>query len=172
MRSRYGYSNVTLSLHFRNDSRRPVLSRKENRPQLRRRIEVRVLEAPDIGDENSDFMDEIGYGFGAVRLVIVCTNRGQMTRRSGNGRIICQLVNLRVGESFLPCAKRKGKKSRQRPTLARASPALPSAMEPLTSVFGMGTGMTTPLWPPAKNRSTCLVPSAWCLAHETLQVGN
>ena len=42
------------------------------------------------------------------------------------------------------------KKSRRRPTLARASPALPSAMEPLTSVFGMGTGMTTPLWPPAK----------------------
>ena len=40
--------------------------------------------------------------------------------------------------------------SRQRPTLARASPALPSAMEPLTSVFGMGTGVTTPLWPPAK----------------------
>ncbi|MBQ0032134.1 MAG: hypothetical protein KBT68_04955, partial [bacterium] len=34
------------------------------------------------------------------------------------------------------------KKSRRRPTLARASPALPSAMEPLTSVFGMGTGMT------------------------------
>ena len=46
----------------------------------------------------------------------------------------------------------ENKKSRQRPTLARASPALPSAMEPLTSVFGMGTGMTTPLWPPAKNR--------------------
>ena len=44
------------------------------------------------------------------------------------------------------------KKSRQRPTLARASPALPSAMEPLTSVFGMGTGVTTPLWPPAKSR--------------------
>ena len=46
----------------------------------------------------------------------------------------------------------KIKKSRQRPTLARASPALPSAMEPLTSVFGMGTGVTAPLWPPAKNR--------------------
>ena len=44
------------------------------------------------------------------------------------------------------------KKSRRRPTLARASPALPSAMEPLTSVFGMGTGMTTPPWPPAKSR--------------------
>ena len=47
----------------------------------------------------------------------------------------------------------KIKKSRQRPTLARASPALPSAMEPLTSVFGMGTGVTTPLWPPAKTVS-------------------
>ena len=44
------------------------------------------------------------------------------------------------------------KKSRRRPTLARASPALPSAKEPLTSVFGMGTGVTTPLWPPAKSR--------------------
>ena len=43
-------------------------------------------------------------------------------------------------------------KSRRRPTLARASPALPSAKEPLTSVFGMGTGVTTPLWPPAKSR--------------------
>ena len=54
----------------------------------------------------------------------------------------------------LPAAKAitENKKSRQRPTLARASPALPSAMEPLTSVFGMGTGVTTPLWPPAKNR--------------------
>ena len=49
-------------------------------------------------------------------------------------------------------AMRGDKKSWRRPTLARASPALPSAMEPLTSVFGMGTGMTTPLWPPAKNR--------------------
>ena len=45
------------------------------------------------------------------------------------------------------------KKSWRRPTLARASPALPSAMESLTSVFGMGTGMTSPLWPPAKTVS-------------------
>ena len=41
-------------------------------------------------------------------------------------------------------------KSRRRPTLARAGPALPSAKEPLTSVFGMGTGMATPPWPPAE----------------------
>ena len=45
-------------------------------------------------------------------------------------------------------------KSRRRPTLAWAGPTLPSAMEPLTSVFGMGTGMTTPLWPPAKGRES------------------
>ena len=45
---------------------------------------------------------------------------------------------------------KKAKKSRRRPTLARASPALPSAMGRLTSVFGMGTGVTAPLWPPAK----------------------
>ena len=44
------------------------------------------------------------------------------------------------------------KKGRQRPTLAWAGPTLPSAMEPLTAVFGMGTGMTTPLWPPAESR--------------------
>ena len=48
--------------------------------------------------------------------------------------------------------KLKDKKSRRRPTLAWAGPTLPSAMEPLTAVFGMGTGMTTPLWPPAKSR--------------------
>ena len=42
------------------------------------------------------------------------------------------------------------KKSWRRSTLAQASPALPSTMEPLTSVFGMGTGVTTPLWSPAK----------------------
>ena len=44
------------------------------------------------------------------------------------------------------------KKSWRRPTLARAGPALPSAMEPLTSVFGMGTGMAAPPWSPAKSR--------------------
>ena len=42
------------------------------------------------------------------------------------------------------------KKSWRRPTLARPGDALPSAMEPLTSVFGMGTGMTAPPWSPAK----------------------
>ena len=44
------------------------------------------------------------------------------------------------------------KKSWRRPTLARPGDALPSAMEPLTSVFGMGTGMAAPPWPPAKGR--------------------
>ena len=43
-------------------------------------------------------------------------------------------------------------KSRRRPTLARAGPALPSAMGRLTSVFGMGTGISAPLWPPARSR--------------------
>ena len=45
---------------------------------------------------------------------------------------------------------KKYKKSWRRPTLARPGDALPSAMEPLTSVFGMGTGMTAPPWSPAK----------------------
>ena len=55
-----------------------------------------------------------------------------------------------VVDSFFYFLLRENKKSRRRPTLARASPALPSAMESLTSVFGMGTGMTSPLWSPAK----------------------
>ena len=42
------------------------------------------------------------------------------------------------------------KKGRRRPTLARAGPALPSAMGRLTAVFGMGTGIAAPLWPPAR----------------------
>ena len=42
------------------------------------------------------------------------------------------------------------KKGRRRPTLAWAGPTLPSAMKPLTSVFGMGTGITASLWPPAR----------------------
>ena len=49
---------------------------------------------------------------------------------------------------FIPAA-RGHEKSRRRPTLARAGPALPSAMGRLTSVFGMGTGISAPLWPPA-----------------------
>ena len=62
---------------------------------------------------------------------------------------------LSVGEATSRPRRRlrapKTKKSRRRPTLARAGPALPSAKRPLTSVFGMGTGMTASLWPPAKN---------------------
>ena len=34
--------------------------------------------------------------------------------------------------------------ARQRPTLAGGNPQLPSALESLTSVFGMGTGVTFP----------------------------
>ncbi len=40
------------------------------------------------------------------------------------------------------------KKAWQRPTLPRLSAAVPSAQEGLTSVFGMGTGGTPPLWSP------------------------
>ena len=49
-----------------------------------------------------------------------------------------------------PPRPREKKKGRRRPTLARAGPALPSAMGRLTSVFGMGTGMTASPWPPAR----------------------
>ena len=50
------------------------------------------------------------------------------------------------GRFFCRCKKN----GRRRPTLARPGDALPSAMEPLTSVFGMGTGMAAPPWPPAE----------------------
>ena len=67
----------------------------------------------------------------------------------------------RVREADALAGVRQQKKSRRRPTLARASPALPSAMGPLTSVFGMGTGVTTPLWSPAKK------PFSWELKRIT-----
>ena len=41
-------------------------------------------------------------------------------------------------------------KSRRRATLPRANPAVPSPMRPFTSVFGMGTGVSSSLWPPGK----------------------
>ena len=34
----------------------------------------------------------------------------------------------------------------------RIAPAVPSALEGLTSVFGMGTGVAPPALPPGKNR--------------------
>src|SRR5207237_3110638 len=36
-----------------------------------------------------------------------------------------------------------------------ASPQVPSALAGLTSVFGMGTGVTPPLWPPEIVTSGC-----------------
>ena len=50
---------------------------------------------------------------------------------------------------------RLGKKNRRRPTLPQARPAVPSAMGPFTSVFGMGTGVSSPLRPPEKR--CCIV---------------
>ena len=41
-------------------------------------------------------------------------------------------------------------KSRRRATLPRANPAVPSPMRPFTSVFGMGTGVSSSPWPPGK----------------------
>ena len=41
-----------------------------------------------------------------------------------------------------------GKKSRQRPTFAFR---LSSALAGLTAVFGMGTGVTLPVWSPGKD---------------------
>ena len=44
----------------------------------------------------------------------------------------------------------RGLKFRQRATLPRANPAVPSPMRLFTSVFGMGTGVASSLWPPEK----------------------
>ncbi len=43
----------------------------------------------------------------------------------------------------------------RRPTLAGAMPQLPWALESLTAVFGMGTGVTFPLLPPDLNFKGC-----------------
>src|SRR5690606_5417361 len=43
---------------------------------------------------------------------------------------------------------RNNHQARQRPTLARGSPLLPSALGSLTSVFGMRAGVTFPPSPP------------------------
>ena len=74
------------------------------------------------------------------------------------------------GPFFLfACEKKKG---RRRPTLARPSDALPSAMGPLTSVFGMGTGISAPLWPPAKSLVTGCKPGTKenYNSHETREI--
>ena len=38
-------------------------------------------------------------------------------------------------------------------TYSPATNAVPSALEGLTTVFGMGTGMAPPLWPPGQDSS-------------------
>ena len=52
-----------------------------------------------------------------------------------------------------PTTSSPEKKSWQRATLPRAIPAVPSPLEPFTSVFGMGTGVATPPWPPGKKHT-------------------
>src|SRR4051812_8360690 len=44
------------------------------------------------------------------------------------------------------------KKIRQRPTLPHGNRAVPLALEGLTTVFGMGTGVTPPMSPPENVR--------------------
>ena len=52
--------------------------------------------------------------------------------------------------------------ARQRPTLAGGDPQLPSALESLTSVFGMGTGVTfPPLSPDLYNFGMCSLKTGW-----------
>src|SRR6185295_1551088 len=47
-----------------------------------------------------------------------------------------------------------GEKIRRRPTLPHGDHAVPSALEGLTAVFGMGTGVAPPLSPPETGSSS------------------
>ena len=55
---------------------------------------------------------------------------------------------------------------RRRPILPRADPAVLSAMEGLTSGFGMGPGVPPPPWPPT-NRGPCAGTLAAGIARKT-----
>src|SRR5690606_39915419 len=57
--------------------------------------------------------------------------RSNFVRAPPRGNIICRYTFMY--EKYIAW---------QRPTLARGSPLLPSALRSLTSVFGMGTGVT------------------------------
>src|SRR5204862_5301988 len=63
-------------------------------------------------------------------------------------------------------AARRQKKFRQRPTLPHGNRAVPSALEGLTSVFGMGTGGPPPIKPPETlhMRKRRVVAAASCAA--------
>ena len=102
-----------------------------------------LVELPRIREGRATKLADFHFSRGSTNdtFCILYQKSGMMAERTLAPLAFCQGM-----------ARRRKKKSRQRPTLARASPALPSAMEPLTSVFGMGTGVTAPLWPPAKNR--------------------
>ena len=57
------------------------------------------------------------------------------------------------GAGFLPAPPRT---PRRRPALPRADPAVPSAKGPFTSVFGMGTGVSSPLLATGKKLATAV----------------
>ena len=60
------------------------------------------------------------------------------------------LCGFRAQKKPLTADAIRGLKFRQRATLPRANPAVPSPMRLFTSVFGMGTGVASSLWPPKK----------------------
>ena len=55
------------------------------------------------------------------------------------------------------------KKSRRRPTLPHKKCEVPSALEGLTSVFGMGTGVSPPLKSPGNNNLNYCLSQYWIL---------
>ena len=70
-----------------------------------------------------------------------------------------RFCGLRVAQTLSICSRNKKSltsfeirlgKTRQRATLPPANLAVPSPMRLFTSVFGMGTGVTSSLWPPEK----------------------
>jgi hypothetical protein len=68
--------------------------------------------------------------------------------RDGSYRLLVRVPGMRPTKKRAPPRTRRGsRKSRQRPTLPFP---VPSALEGLASVFGMGTGVAPPQKPPGK----------------------
>ena len=120
------------------------------------------LPGSAVGIGNGMSWESESRDFGANRMV--CKFRFQDPCASDRSRF--STVNTRFYENRLFLSKykkspvpRKAEQgweddSRRRATLPRANPAVPSPKRPFTSVFGMGTGVTSSPWPPGKTVPT------------------
>ena len=71
-------------------------------------------------------------------------------RESDEGWVYLEFRLVQAQKKPLTAVAIRGLKFRQRATLPRANPAVPSPMRLFTSVFGMETGVASSLWPPEK----------------------